>query len=68
MSREKNDDGIFSTRFASSFAHNLPAKKYKPTLISGQLYEANIGTSHSLKLRGSGYSDKSTDTDCVRGA
>ena len=59
---------FFPRGFASSFAQNLPAKKYKPTLISGQLYQANIGTNHSLKLRGSGYSDKSADTDCVRSA
>ena len=56
---------FFPRGFASSFAHNLPAKKYKPTLISGQLYQANIGTNRSLKVRGSGYSDESVDTNCV---
>ena len=59
---------FFPRGFAFSFAHNLPAKKYKPTLISDQLYQANKGTNHSLKVRGSSYSDESVDTDCVRSA
>ena len=59
---------FFPRGFASSFVQNLPAKKHKPTLISGQLYQGDIETNHSLKLRGSGYSDKSADTDCVRSA